>query len=120
MTTVSIVPVAIGEGETTYCAVAGELRSSGRTAGEALDGLSAQLDSDASATLVVVQNRRPDELFSATEQGRLSELMTRWRAVRDAGQSLPLDEQAELHALIDAEVDAAGKRAAAIMSGLRS
>jgi hypothetical protein len=41
-------------------------------------------------------------------------LIAGWRAARDAGTSLAPAQQAELEALVDAEVLAAGKRAAAL------
>ena len=48
---------------------------------------------------------------SAQQQERLSQLMTRWRTVRDAGQTLSVDEQKELESLIEAELKAAAERA---------
>jgi hypothetical protein len=82
MTTVAILPEATEAG-TTYRAVAGEKQSVGRTAGEALDALTAQLSDEEAGTLVVVQNLRPDRFFTAAQQDRLSELMSRWRTARD-------------------------------------
>lgn len=38
--------------------------------------------------------------------------MTTWRQARDAGAVLPSDEQAELDALIEAELHASANRAA--------
>lgn len=40
--------------------------------------------------------------------------MLRWRAARDAGEALPLAEQSELDALVEAEMRASGERAAAL------
>jgi hypothetical protein len=40
--------------------------------------------------------------------------MSRWRAERDAGSELAPEEQAELDALIQAELEATAKRAEAI------
>ena len=71
------------------------------------------MPADDTGTLVIVQSHRPDQFFTAQQQRRLSELMARWRAARDAGDSLPPAEQAELDALVDAEVRASGQRAAA-------
>ncbi len=62
-----------------------------------------------------MQHLRPDRFFTAEQQERLKELMARWRAARDAGMSLPSDEQAELDALVDAELHAATERAAALL-----
>ncbi len=44
--------------------------------------------------------------------------MARWRAARDAASSLPPAEQAELGALVEAEVRASGERAAALLADL--
>jgi hypothetical protein len=118
MTTISIFPEHSGAQPTGYRAVAGNRQSVGRTAGEALDALTSQLDEAERGTLVVVQHRRPDQFFTAEQQQRLQELMGRWRAARDAQTGLPADEQAELNALVEAEVRAAAARAAALADGL--
>lgn len=110
MTRVAILPVPSKRGGIEFCAVSGERRSQGSTAGEAFDALAAQLPSTDSSTLVLVQAFRPDRFFDARQREQLCELMQRWRAARDAGQ--PFAEQAELDALIDAELRAAGARAA--------
>ena len=44
MTTVAIVFIVDAWGEKAYCAVAGNQRSTGKTAGQALDALTAQLN----------------------------------------------------------------------------
>jgi response regulator of citrate/malate metabolism len=62
----------------------------------------------------MVQSQQPDEFFTAEQLERLRELMAQWRAARRTGASLTPAEQAELDALVDAEVQAAGKRAAAL------
>jgi hypothetical protein len=118
MTTIAIFPESSGTQPTGYRAVAGSRQSVGRTAGEALDALTAQLDEAERGTLVVVQHRRPDRFFTAEQQQRLQELMTRWRAARDSQTHLPADEQAELQALVEAELRAAMARAAALADGL--
>jgi len=41
--------------------------------------------------------------------------MAKWRVARDTGAVLPADENAELEALIDAELEASGKRTAALL-----
>jgi hypothetical protein len=61
-----------------------------------------------------MQSLRPDRFFTAAQQQRLDALMTRWHALLDQGASLPVDEQAELEALIDAELQASAARAAAL------
>jgi hypothetical protein len=117
MTTIAIIPDNPGSQPTSYRAIAGNVQSVGRTAGEALDALTAQLGESEKGTLVVVQHQSPDALFSAEQQQRLGELMTRWHAARDAQTSLSADEQAELKALVEAELRAATARAATVPRG---
>jgi hypothetical protein len=114
MTSVAIVP-EITEAGTTYRAVAGQKQSVGRTAGEALDALTAQLGEQENGTLVVVQNQKPDRFFSAEQQQRLVDLMARWREARDSGSLLSPMDQVELEALVGAELEAATRRAAALL-----
>jgi hypothetical protein len=118
MTTIAILPENPGSVGTQYRAVAGQRQSVGRTAGEALDALTAQLDESQAGTLVVVQQLRPDCFFTSGQQKRLEELMARWRQARDQGSSLRPTEQAELDALVEAELRAAADRAAALVHGL--
>jgi hypothetical protein len=61
---------------------------------------------------------RPDQFFTAEQQQRLEELMARWRQARDAGLLLPQAEQAELDALVEAELRASMQRAAALVHGI--
>ena len=68
--------------------------------------------------MVIVQSQQPDGFFTAEQQERLQGLVARWRAARDAAASLTTAEQAELDTLVDAEVEAAGKRAAALSAAL--
>ncbi len=115
MTTISIMPDNTPTGDGAYRAVAGRTQSVGRTPGEALDALTSQLSEAETGTLVVVQSLRPDRFFTAQQQQRLTELMQRWRAARDTGTMLPPDEQAELDALVEAELRGAAARAAALL-----
>ena len=101
-----------------YRAVGGAHQALAKTVGAALDALTAQLPSEETGTIVIVQNHKPDQFFTAQQQQRLSQLMDHWRRARDAGASLPAAEQAELNQLVDAEVEASGKRAAAMLAGL--
>jgi hypothetical protein len=119
MTTIAILPETPGPQPTSYRAIAGDIQSVGRTAGEALDAITAQMDESQRGTLVVVQHLRPDAFFTAEQQRRLEDLMTRWRAARDTGAALPPEEQAELNALVEAELRAATARAAALAPGLK-
>lgn len=114
MTKVAILPVTTDQGSIAYRAVAGAKQSSGTTAGEALDALTAQLSADEASTLVIVQSLRPDQFFTAAQQQRLTQLMARWRTTRDQGILLLPQEQAELEALVEAELHAATQRAAAL------
>ena len=62
---------------------------------------------------------QPDRFFTAEQLERLSELMLRWRQARDAGTTLPPAKQAELEALVEAEVRAAADRAEALYAHSR-
>src|SRR3977135_941508 len=104
MTKVAILPVPTEQGDLAYRAIAGEKYSQGKTAGEALDALTAQLPADEASTLVVVQSLRQDRFFTAAQQQRLSTLMARWQTLRDQGVTLPAAEQTELEAPTNAEV----------------
>ncbi len=115
MIRVAILPVPTLTGELSYHALAGGKRSQGRTVGAALDALTVQLDDDEQDTLVVVQHQKPDAFFSEVQQRRLAELMTLWRAARDTGSSLSSEDQAELDQLVEAELEASSKRAAAML-----
>ncbi|MSQ94846.1 MAG: hypothetical protein EXR98_09860 [Gemmataceae bacterium] len=119
MTKIAILPISGDQGIVTYCAVANGKRSQGATAGAALDALTSQLTEEESGTMVIVQSRRPDRFFNAAQQDRLAELMERWRSCRDQGKSLPAEEQAELEALVDAELDASAARAADLADKLK-
>jgi hypothetical protein len=118
MTRIAIMPVRTGEGKLAYHAVAGDKRSSGETAGKALDALTSQLSDDERATIVIVQNFRPDPFFDAERQQRMEELMERWREARDDGTSLPDPVQAELDALIEEETRASARRTATLLDEL--
>lgn len=116
---VAILPEPTAQGGVEYRAIAGGRQALAKTAGAALDAITAQFPADDAGTLVIVQSHRPDQFFTARQQQRLSELMARWRAARDAGESLPPAELAELDALVDAEARASGDRAAALLADLR-
>lgn len=114
MTKVAILPIPTNQGDLSYRAIAGEKRAQGNTDGEALDALMAQLSADEASTLIMVQSLRPDRFFTPAQQQRLEALMGRWRIMRDQGDTLTADEQAELEALIAAELQAAAARAASL------
>jgi hypothetical protein len=119
MTKIAIMPISSDQGSITYCAISNGKHSQGATAGEALDALTAQLTADETGTMVIVQNQRPDRFFNETQQRRLAELMARWRACRDEGKALPANEEAELDALINAELRGAAARAEALVDELK-
>jgi hypothetical protein len=119
MTKVAIMPEPDQSGEVTYRAIAGRQQSTGKTAGEALDALASALPPDKAPTLVIVQHQSPDRFFTAEQQSRLGELMSRWRFARDSGATLSSGDQAELDALVEAEVRAAGERTREMLQELQ-
>jgi hypothetical protein len=118
MKKVTILPVSEGHGHTSYCAVADDKQSVGKTAGEALDSLTLQFSNEDMDSLVVIQNMRPDSFFDADNLRQLTELMARWRTARDSGQTLSEDEQTRLNTLIEEELQASSQRAAAVSEKL--
>ncbi|HEY9655454.1 MAG TPA: hypothetical protein V6C50_08170 [Crinalium sp.] len=115
MTTVAILPISDANGEKSYRAIAGKKHSVGKTAGQALDALTVQLDEIELGALLVIQSFRPDPFFSAEQQERLTELMNLWHEARDQGLELPPEEQTELDRLVEMELRAATARTAALM-----
>jgi hypothetical protein len=109
MTTITIMPE-----EKNFRAVAGKKESIGRTAGEALDALTEQLDEEESGTLVIIQNRRSDKFFNASQQKRLTSLMEKREA-----RALSAAEETELENLVEAELNGARQRAEELLHGLK-
>ena len=120
MTKVTIVAENPGSPHTAFRASARERESVGRTPGAALDALTEQIGRSETGTLIVVQSLQPDQFFTADQQKRLDELLTRWHAAKDAGSPFPAQEQTELEALVEAELAGATGRAAAMVRELRS
>src|SRR5438874_271869 len=118
MTMVTILPEPRGTNGPAYRAVAGKVQSVGRTVGEALDALTSQLSAEEAGTLVVIQSMRTDRFFTSEQRQRLEELMDRWRAACSQQTALAPEEQAELDALVAAELRAATDRAAALIREL--
>ncbi len=118
MTKVAILPIPTEKGGLAFQGVAGNMRSQGSTAGEALDALTTQFSDTGESLLVVVQSLRPDRFFDVAQQQRLSELMGRWQSARDVGAFLPLNEQTELETLVETELRASADRAAALADQL--
>lgn len=117
MESVAIFPVPNNGGGPLFRAVARTGQSEGRTAGEALDAISSILPQDSSGTMVMIQPFLPDTFFSDAHRRRLEDLMTRWRAARDDGQTLPAPEQAELESLVQLEWEGATRRTAQVLQG---
>ncbi|GAA6621785.1 hypothetical protein NUACC26_076060 [Scytonema sp. NUACC26] len=115
MTTVAILPIYDASGQKFYRAVADDKYSIGKTAGQALDALTAQLDESEFSTLLLLQSFYPDRFFSIEQQKRLSELMNMWRTARDEGIELSLQLQEELDNLVEAELKAATARTASLL-----
>lgn len=64
MTTVAILPISDASGQKTYRAVSGNKQSAGKTAGQALDALVAELGETNFSALLVIQNFQPDPFFN--------------------------------------------------------
>ncbi|HEX9959967.1 MAG TPA: hypothetical protein VGB00_03490 [Pyrinomonadaceae bacterium] len=109
MTKITILPE-----DKNYRAIAGQKESIGRTAGEALDGLTAQLSQDESGTLIVIQNQRSDKFFNSWQQMRLTELMEKRK-----NQSLSVIEEKELENLVETELNGARQRSEELLSELK-
>jgi sarcosine oxidase gamma subunit len=101
-------------GEYEYRAVTARNQAFGRTAGEALNALTAQIP----AELIIVRSLAPDRFFTGEQRQRLDDLMARWRSARDGGQPLSARDQSELEELIDLEVQGATERATAVLEKL--
>lgn len=119
MAIITVIPDDPRTTSAPYRAVAGDKSAVGATAGEAIDGLQAELGGVKGTTLVIIQDMSPDALFTAEQRDRLAELMMKWRAARDAGTHLAPEEQSELDALVEAEVRATAERAAQLLRPFR-
>ncbi|MBW4611289.1 MAG: hypothetical protein KME22_29885 [Hassallia sp. WJT32-NPBG1] len=115
MTKVAILPIFDASGERSYRAIAGDKQTVGKTAGQALNVLTAQLGETEFSALLLLQSFHPDQFFSVEQQKRLSELMDLWRKARDDRQSLSQKLQTELDNLVEAELNAATARTASLM-----
>ncbi len=115
MTRVSIYHEPVDPDCMAFHAMAGEKRGRGRTAGEALDALSAQLPKDESGTLVIVQSMASDRFFVEEPRRRLEQLMALKREALALGRALSSEEEADLERLVDAETRATTARAVALM-----
>jgi hypothetical protein len=94
-----------------FRAVAGSHQSLGRTPGEALDALNAQLDPSESGSLIVVQQMQSDPYFSESQYLRMRNLLDRRASLTDL-------EREELEGLVKAELIASAKRTEALANAL--
>ena len=118
MNTIAILPEEDELHPKRFRAVATDRKATGRTPGEALDALTSQLAAEGAGAAVVLQLFHSDNYFSAEQRERLSALMTRWRAARETGGTLPPAEQAELERLVEEELEGSAERAARMSQGL--
>jgi hypothetical protein len=114
MTRIAVFQEPGDAGSMLFRAVSGRNHAMGRTAGEALDALTAQFSTEESNTLVIVRNISPDRFFSAAQCQRLQELMSLRREALARNASLKADEESELEELLDSEIRAATERAVAL------
>ena len=119
ITTIEIVREQKDAQQTVYRAIRGDRQAAGTTPGQALDTLERMLavqgGEGGEGMLVIVQRFRPDAFFTARQQARLQELMSRFHAAGNTAQDLSPEEQQELEHLVDAEWQAAIERGAAIL-----
>ncbi len=115
MTKVAILPIYDASGNKSYRAVAGNKQSIGKTAGQALDALTAELGENEFSALLLLQSFHPDQFFGVEQQQRLSELMDMWRNAQNKGIELSQEIQAELNNLVETELKAATNRTAYLL-----
>ena len=111
MTAISIQSEKTDEDTHRFRAIAGSRESVGRTPGEALDALNAQLGDSESGSLIIVQQFQSDPYFS-------EEQYLRMRALLDNQRELTEAEQRELEQIVKDELMASAHRADAIASAL--
>ena len=119
ITTIEIIREQTESQEVIYRAISGNQQVSSATPGQALDALEQMLAFKGNAsnegTLVIVQRFAPDAFFTAEQQARLQELMSRFQEATAAGQAFSPEEKQELEQLVDAEWQAAIERGATIL-----
>lgn len=111
MTTVSILADSNEASTPRFRAVAGKHESVGKTAGEALDALNAQIGNLESASLIMVQHMQSDLFFSEVQYLRLRDLL-------EKRSTLTKLEQGELERLVKDELIASAKRTEALADAL--
>ena len=95
-----------------FLAIAGKNRSTGRTAGEALDALIAQEGDKIESSTVLIQRFAPDAYFTQEQYDRMQTLLAR-------RTTLTPEENEELDLLIDAELDATVARTEGLLGHTR-
>ena len=118
MTKVAVYRESVSQESMPFRAVSGRNQAMGRTAGEALDALAAQLPQEDADNLVIIRNMRPDRFFGAEQRRRLEELMVLRCEAIAANSHLTAQQEAELEQLVDDEVRAATCRATALFDDL--
>lgn len=113
-------PGRSGSPDAQFRAVARGCESVGGTPGAALDALAGQLGEGEKGTFIVVQNMRPDQFFTAAQQDRLAALLAARRRAQETGGVMEPAEEVELESLVEAELEGAARRAAAMIDELRS
>jgi hypothetical protein len=116
MSTITISPNASGAG---FLASQDGESFTGRTYGEALDGLSTSIGRTTGRTLVILDPFQPDEFFNASQMARLDELMSLQRAAQKRGEQLPEPLRHELQELVRVELVASGERAKQMAAAIR-
>ena len=118
MSTISVFPES-NPLPRVYRAVSGEREAIGPTIGDAVNNLTNKFGEPDGTTLVVVQVMKPDRYFTAEQIIRLRDLMDKWRSARDTGAAFSHDEQVELDALIQAELEGMIQRTKALVANGR-
>jgi pyruvate kinase len=118
--TIEILPESTAE-SLRYRATCGSHQATGQTPGQALDSLEAELamtSTHSGETLVILQRFRPDDLFTAAQ--RLRELMDQFQVAIAQGAALTPTVQAELDALVEAELEANIQRSQRLLEQRRA
>jgi hypothetical protein len=115
MNAISITRTETPEQGTRYHAkaVRGGQEAVGRTRGEALDAIAAQLNLTEDEEMYFVAEMKPDEFFTAQQIERLCQLRDKLE-----NGTLTESEDAEFTALVEAELLASGKRVASLMNAI--
>jgi hypothetical protein len=106
MKTISIKTVTTTDGKRLYQVSLGTQSSTGKTAGEALDDLTAKMENQEINGFLFLQVNEPDQFFTAPQQEKSAELKSLWQVARDQGNTLPIEQQAKLDDLMVLEMDA--------------